>query len=142
MNYFHYGKKTLETETFVNPGRNCKWILVIEEDEGVRSLLSCVIRKMGYNVTVVCSGEKGLTCFQERFYNLVITDLTMIAMDGWTVARHIKEMSPGTPVGIITGWSRSDVLPRLEKSAADFAVFKSSDINELRNAIEFCLKGE
>jgi YesN/AraC family two-component response regulator len=55
-----------------------------------------------------CSGEHGLRLFQEKGFDLVLTDLGMPSLSGWEVCKAIKKMSPGTPVGMITGWGDGD----------------------------------
>ncbi|MDM8550989.1 response regulator [Desulfobacterales bacterium HSG2] len=111
-------------------------ILVVEAEEAIRDLLSYRISTMGYNATFACNGKEGLECFQKGAYNLVISDLTMNAMDGLTMARLIKQKSPDTPIILMTGWSREEVLPKLKENAVDFTIFKPARFRVLREAIE------
>jgi len=111
-------------------------ILVVEEEEAIRDLLSYRISNLGYNATFACNGKEGLECFRKGAYNLVISDLTMNAMDGLTMARLIKQKSPDTPIILITGRSREEVLPKLRENAVDITIFKPAKFRVLREAIE------
>ncbi len=113
-----------------------KRILVIEEEQAVRCLFSLAISRMGYDVTVVSNGKDGLDSFQKGYYDLVISDLGMIPMDGWTLVRHIKEISSHTPVGLMTGQVRDDIMPELRQSNAEFVLFRPCSIYVLKKIIE------
>ena len=65
-------------------------ILVVDDEKGVRDILSEILSRMGYEVAVACNGGEGLNLFWTRTFDLVMTDLTMPDMDGWTLAFHIK----------------------------------------------------
>ncbi|MDM8522506.1 response regulator [Desulfococcaceae bacterium HSG8] len=116
-----------------------KRILVIEEETALRLFFKILLLKMKYGVTVTDSGENGLECFQKKSYDLVLSDLTMSGMDGWTLARHIKEVSPCTPVILMTGWSREMIKPHFKESRADLVIFKPMGFYEIKNVLNWFL---
>ena len=111
-------------------------ILVVEEEQNIRVLLSMVLSKAGYKVTLASSGGEGLELFYKEAYDFILADLTMSAMDGWTLAVLIKEKSPGTPFCLMTGWDAKDILPRIKKSAVDFVLFKPFGMDKLQKTIK------
>jgi len=111
-------------------------MLVVEEEKSIRDLLLMALSKIGYKVTLASSGEEGLELFFKGEYDLVLADLTMSAMDGWTLAGLIKEKSPGIPFCLMTGWEPQDIVPKIKKSAVDFVLFKPFGLAELKKTIE------
>jgi len=115
-------------------------ILVVEEEESVCKALLLLFSRMGYRVTIVCNGEEAMELFHKGSYDLVISDLTMPSMDGWTLARRIKEKSPHTPVCLMTGWGKEYVEPKIKGSSVDYVLFKPFRLHELLKVIEKILQ--
>ena len=66
-------------------------ILLIDDDENIRSILSMLLKNIGYDVEVAEDGEKGIKLFDEMGdFDLVISDIRMPNMDGNEVARYIR----------------------------------------------------
>jgi CheY-like chemotaxis protein len=65
-----------------------------------------------------------MTLFESGAFDVVFTDLGMPGMSGWEVARGIKTMRPGTPVGLITGWGSSLEESELAAHGVDLIVPK------------------
>jgi signal transduction histidine kinase/ActR/RegA family two-component response regulator len=79
-------------------------ILVIDDDDGPRAVLSEMLIDAGYVVDDASSSRKGIEMAQQKGYNLVITDLGMPELSGKDVARAVKSGSPETKVILGTGW--------------------------------------
>jgi len=77
-------------------------ILVVDDDQDMLHLISLRLRAAGYRVSEADSGETALTCFHEERPQLVITDLRMGGMDGFTLFQHLQEAAPTMPVIILT----------------------------------------
>ena len=120
--------------------RGC--ILVVEEEQAVREVLLKMLLSLGYQLTVADSGEEGLDQFQNGSYDLVLTDLTMSAMDGWTLASHIKDKSPNTPICLMTGWGEEEIRHQIEGSAVDFVIFKPFGLQELQEMLKKILNSK
>lgn len=111
-------------------------ILVVDDAAAVRDVISNMLSAMGYEVTVASNAGEGLSLFCERPFDLVMTDLEMPDMDGWTFAIHIKDRSPQTPIILITGQSEEAVMEKLRGSCIDKAMFKPFSLKEMDGAIE------
>jgi two-component system response regulator ResD len=81
-------------------------ILVIDDEPNIRSILSALLEKLGYDVEVAEDGEKGVKLFNEMGnFDLVISDIRMPNMDGNEVARYIRNSDKsGTPLIAITAF--------------------------------------
>lgn len=65
-------------------------ILIVEDNEMNADMLSRRLRRKGYNVVVAADGESGVRNAQQLRPHLVLMDLTLPVMDGWTATRKIR----------------------------------------------------
>jgi DNA-binding NtrC family response regulator len=80
-------------------------ILVVDDEVGIRDLLSKTLALAEYEVETVGDAAMALERIREADYDLVIADLKMPGMDGLTLIRQVKQIRPDLPVIIITGFS-------------------------------------
>ncbi len=118
----------------IKQGRQAR-ILVIDDEEFVRSVLSRTLAKVNHQVTLAANGEKGVQLFKEGKFDMVLTDLGMPGMSGWEVCRMIKKISPDTPVGMITGWGAEMSQSKMEEYGLDFLISKPFDLNQILNVV-------
>jgi PAS domain S-box-containing protein len=69
-------------------------ILLVDDDDGSRGMLRTVLTRAGAEVTALASGDEALQAITQSKPDLVITDIAMPYMDGYTLARRIREQSP------------------------------------------------
>jgi PAS domain S-box-containing protein len=115
-------------------------ILVIDDEEFVRSVLSRTLTRASHRVTMAEDGEKGIQLFKKGKYDMVLTDLGMPGMSGWEVCRVIKAISPHTPVGMITGWGAEISRSKMEEYGLDFYISKPFDLHEVLNVVAQALE--
>jgi CheY-like chemotaxis protein len=118
----------------IKQGRQAR-ILVIDDEEVVRSVLFRTLANFNHQVTLAADGEKGVQLFQEGKYDMVLTDLGMPGMSGWDVCRMIKKISPDTPVGMITGWGADMSQSKMDEYGLDFLISKPFDLNRILNVV-------
>jgi excisionase family DNA binding protein len=82
-------------------------VLIVDDEEGIRDLLSRTLALAEYDVESVSDGVAALHHLRDtgEAYNLVIADLRMPGMDGLTLIREVKQFNPQLPIIIITGFS-------------------------------------
>jgi len=78
-------------------------ILVVDDDEDIRDLLSVFLIAAGYDVVTAKDGEEGIRLFDQSGFDIVITDLVMPLYNGHEVARHVNNNGRGIPVIGISG---------------------------------------
>jgi len=110
-------------------------ILVIDDEEFVRSVLSRTLAQGNHQVTLAENGEIGIQLFKNGKFDMVLTDLGMPGISGWEVCRIIKKMNPHTPVGMITGWKMELNRDKMEEYGLDFIIAKPFDFNQILNVV-------
>ena len=114
-------------------------ILVADDDEDIQHLVADALEFMGLSVATVGSGIEALSVFIADAFDLVLTDLQMPGMDGFSLARRIKARSPQTPVILMTGSDCDSVSERIQQSRINHVIFKPLRIDELQQTIQSAL---
>ena len=78
-------------------------LLVVDDDQEIQMLLSRTLSFQGYDVTVAGNGLEAMTLLLTGSYDWVITGFQMPLMNGWELARLVKEQFPETPVFVARG---------------------------------------
>jgi two-component system response regulator PilR (NtrC family) len=89
-------------------------ILVVDDEPGVRDVLSIILKRAGYAPLTAGNGVEALDLFQREPVDLVIEDLKMPEMDGIELLKRIKDQAPKVPVIIITAFYRDDKIMTVE----------------------------
>ena len=96
-------------------------LLLIDDEDGIRKVLSISLKSDGYDVATAASGQQGIDLFQKEFFPIVLTDIKMPGMDGIEVLRRIKEINPEVEVIVITGHGDMEsAIQSLQLGASDF----------------------
>ena len=87
--------------------RDRQRVLVVDDEASIRDLLAKTLALAEYDVDTAPDGSVALDRLRERrgAYSLMIADLRMPGMDGLTLIREVKQLSPSLPIIIITGFS-------------------------------------
>ncbi|MGD9046066.1 MAG: response regulator [Desulfobacterales bacterium] len=115
-------------------------ILVVDDDDSIRDVVSKMLCRLGYAVLSADSGEKGLALFLKNKFDLVMTDFNMSGMNGINLANHIKEKSPSTQVVLMTGDEKEGILSRIKGTAVDQALFKPFTLAEMDVTVQGLLQ--
>jgi CheY-like chemotaxis protein len=116
-----------------------KRILVADDDKVIRDAVTWFLEFMGFEVALAGNGIEALAVFLESSFDLVLTDLQMPAMDGFSLASHIKERSPSTPVILLTGCDRETVWKKVERAPVDSVIFKPFRLKDLQRTVQGAL---
>jgi two-component system NtrC family sensor kinase len=103
------------------PGKTEWEIVIIDDEEDIRDILSLALKGAGYHVFMAANGESGLRLCEEKSPQIVITDIRMPGMDGLQVLEALKRKSPEIEVIVATAFGEIDVAIRaLQLDASDF----------------------
>jgi CheY-like chemotaxis protein len=116
-----------------------KRILVADDNKVIRNAVAWFLEFMGFEVALPANGIEALAVFLESTFDLVITDLQMPAMDGLSLASHIKERSPSTPVILLTGCDRETVWKKVESAPVASVIFKPFRLKDLQRTVQGAL---
>ena len=114
-------------------------VLVVEDDHNIAELLQMYLEKEGYDVTVAADGGQGLSKFRSMQPDLVLLDVMMPVMDGWSVCKAIRSESQ-TPVIMLTAKSETDDKVTGLKQGADDYITKPFEMKEVLARIEAVLR--
>ncbi len=98
-------------------------ILVVDDDEGVRQVLTQSLQEAGYRVHPAESGEKASAAVREEPFELIILDMVLPRVDGLEVMKEILTLRPEVPVIMITGYASVETaIKAMKMGAADYIV--------------------
>jgi len=115
------------------PG-NGAHILVVEDDPPIARLMEALLESAGYHVTIVADGERALTAVQDLQPALVLLDLTLPRMDGWSVLAQLRTRAGAPPVILLTGHLRAASQGAAAGAAA--TIIKPFDVDDLLATVE------
>jgi GAF domain-containing protein/CheY-like chemotaxis protein/anti-sigma regulatory factor (Ser/Thr protein kinase) len=105
--------------------------LVVDDEEMVRDMLGDVLTQGGHSAVLAGSGGEAIERFAAEAFDLVLTDLGMLSMSGWEVARACKALRPDVPVLLVTGWGVELTSEELAVHGVDAVLAKPVKVDEL-----------
>ncbi len=114
-------------------------VLIVEDDRNIAELLQMYLEKEGYAVTIANDGGQGLSKFRAIKPDLVLLDVMMPVMDGWSVCKAIRSESQ-TPVIMLTAKGETDDKVTGLKLGADDYITKPFEMKEILARIEAVLR--
>lgn len=115
-----------------------KHILIVDDDVTVLESLGGVLRGEGYRVSLAGSGAEALRQFEQRSPDLVLLDINMPGMDGWTTFQAMEKAKPLLPVIVLT--ARPNQYPSANRLGIDAFMEKPLDLPCLLEAIDRLLQ--
>ena len=117
-------------------------ILVADDDAVARDLLAEALKKEGYAVEAFASGEEVIARGRQGHVDVVLTDIRMGAVDGLTVLREFKRMSPNTAVVVLTAFgSLEGAIEAIKQGAYDYLAkpFKREEVKlVVKRSLDHC----
>jgi len=113
-------------------------ILVIDDENLIRSLFRQFLETSGYSVALASDGREGLQMMKQQKPDLIITDIMMPEMDGLELLMHIKKQNLDIPVIAISGGMKTqpaNFLPQAKKLGAHRVFIKPIKLAELFDAV-------
>lgn len=83
-------------------------VIIVDDDEIIRTVLSKRLTDDGFNVTAVKSGEEMLDIIGRQTFDIVLLDTYLLGLDGLSLLREVKPRFPGLEIIIITGKASLD----------------------------------
>jgi DNA-binding response OmpR family regulator len=106
-------------------------ILLVEDDFNMGELVKDALTENNFDVTLCRDGKEGLSAFIKGSFNIVILDVMMPNMDGFTLAERLKKLNPDVPFMFITAKTETeDRLKGFELGADDYLT-KPFSVKEL-----------
>lgn len=114
-------------------------VLIVEDDHNIADLLRLYLEKDSYEVTIAPDGLKGVEYFRNNRPDLVLLDVMLPGMDGWSVCRTIRAEAQ-TPIIMLTAKSETEDKVYGLKQGADDYITKPFEMKEVLARIEAVLR--
>jgi len=110
-------------------------IMIIEDDEEMRSLLKDFFEEEGFETDSVSNGVDALRMLSKDHFDLVITDIRMPGLTGLDILPRIRRLKPETPIIVMTAYGSDDVRRRSLERGATIYLEKPIHLSKLRTVI-------
>ncbi|MEA1971885.1 MAG: response regulator [Candidatus Cloacimonadota bacterium] len=110
-------------------------ILVVDDEENIREIISEFLETIGYDVVGAEDGSQAIRECGNKKFDLVITDIRMPNMNGLDLLKKLKKIMPDLPVILMTGYQPSKSQEETLTARADGYLLKPFSLNTLRQAI-------
>ncbi len=115
-------------------------ILIVDDDDTIRSTMKAILEDEGYEVDLAASGKEGVQKAKDTSYNIALLDIRLPDMEGVELLKLMKPAVPRTRKIMVTGYpSTQNAIEALNKNA-DAYLIKPVDIEKLLNTIKEQLK--
>ena len=110
-------------------------VLVVDDEESLRTVLGMLLRRQGYEVTTVGDGAEALEALSTQSYSVLLSDLRMPNLDGMSLLRRTLELYPEMPVIMLTAHGTVDTAVEALKIGAFDFLSKGCDNDEVLKVV-------
>jgi len=115
-------------------------ILIIDDDENIRKVLTTILEDEGYKVESVDTAKKAIERTKRKFYNLALIDIRLPDMEGTELLTRMKDTIPRTRKIVITGYPTLQNAIEAVNRGADAYILKPFDMEKVLATIRDQLK--
>jgi CheY-like chemotaxis protein len=116
-------------------------ILVVDDEDALRTVLSSELEGEGYQVASAADGEEAIKLLGGQQFDLILLDIKMPNVDGFEVLKFVKQQAPKTKVIMLTGFADLKNAIESKKLGAEDFVSKPYDLVDLLTTVERVLGG-
>lgn len=110
-------------------------ILIVDDDAGVRKVLSSILSEKGYLIATVENGKQALRAAEKEHFDLALIDIMLPGIKGTDLLHRLKERQPRMVKIIVTGFPSLENAMKAVNEGADGYVLKPFDVKELIKTI-------
>jgi two-component system cell cycle response regulator DivK len=117
-------------------------ILLVEDNEMNRDMLSRRLIRRGYEVILAQDGQEGISAAQTQSPDLILMDMSLPVVDGWEATRRLKDApaTAGIPVVALTAHALTDDREKATRAGCDAYETKPVELPRLLETIERLLQ--
>ena len=115
-------------------------ILLVEDEADLSLIVADTLIGQGYDVVTAIDGLDGLRKFRAQGADIVVADVMMPVMDGFSMAKEIRKLSPGVPLLFLTAKSTVEDVEKGFETGADDYLKKPFELRELIVRIKALLR--
>jgi len=111
-------------------------ILIVDDDENIRKVLTAILEEEGYTVESVATAKKAIERTRRKFYNLALIDIRLPDMEGIELLTKMRDTTPKMRKVIITGYPTLQNAVEAVNRGADAYILKPFDMRDVLRTIE------
>jgi len=111
-------------------------VLIVDDDENIRKVLTAILEDEGYIVESVGTAKKAIVKARKKFYNLALIDIRLPDMEGIELLTRMKDTTPKMRKIIITGYPTLQNAVEAVNRGADAYVIKPFDVKKALKTIK------
>lgn len=111
-------------------------ILVVDDEDALRTVLSSELEGEGYHVRSAADGQEAIDILGGQEFDLILLDIKMPNVDGFEVLKFVKDRQPKTKVVMLTGFADLKNAIESKKLGAEDFVSKPYDLVDLLTTVE------
>src|SRR3989304_9178255 len=115
-------------------------ILIVDDEESIRTSLSGVLKDEGYRISTVVNGEDAIDKVKSDSFDVMLLDIWLPGMDGMEALKQIKVLKPELPVIMISGHGNIETAVKCTKLGAYDFIEKPLSIEKVLLSIERALE--
>jgi CheY-like chemotaxis protein len=109
--------------------------LVVDDEQPVLEVIGDILTAGGHSAVLVADGAEAIRRFEAEPFDIVFTDLAMPGVNGWQVARAVKDHAPSVPVLLVTGWGVELSPDELRGKGIDALLSKPVQFDDILAAV-------
>lgn len=134
-------EKSAETPAaVVQKSKRQTHILVVDDEEHIRLLLSDVLKAEGCTVVLAERGQDALELMERETFDAVFTDVGMPEMSGWELTETIRKKDKKIPIALVTGWGDIVGSEEQKKAEVDWVISKPFNIMRIVEIVNEVIK--
>src|ERR671933_408367 len=115
-------------------------LLIVDDEQGMRQLLTHVFGRAGHAVRAAENGAKALELLRQEPADLIVSDVKMPDMNGIELLRKVREFLPDVGVVMMTAFATVETAREAFKLGADDFIQKPFDVEEMKLIVEKALE--
>jgi DNA-binding response OmpR family regulator len=111
---------------------NGKKILIVEDEEALSMALNLKLSATGFKVTIAANGQEGVDATEREKFDLILLDLILPVMDGFTVLEKLREKGNKVPVIVLSNLNQQEDIAKVKAlGAMDFLVKSNIQLSKI-----------
>ena len=112
-------------------------VLVVDDNVDAATMLAALVRQLGHEVEIVHDGSAALKAAEGYRPEVVLLDIGMPGMNGFEVARRLRELAriPAVRIVAVTGWGKPEDQLRSREAGFDMHLIKPVELSEIKRAL-------
>lgn len=132
-----------EPKATLTAPRSSGTILLVDDEDPVRTVTREVLKRCGFNVLVACDGLEAVECFKQHSAEIscVLLDMAMPRMNGEEAYEELRQIRPTVPIILASGFNSSDITNRIAMGTFTGFLQKPYQLQALRAKLHEVMSG-